>query len=174
MDARDWPPPAANLRRNDVLRHARERMPSSRLPGCPLSRDELAERINAWLLAATGETFALDERAVGRWERGRVARPSEHYRSALRAVLEVDDDRDLGFDTSPGGAAPYDMGATEGGPPTVEAIRLMAGSVHVADRKLGGGRLYGTVLSYLQNEVAQALFAPGAGGGPGSTPPPPR
>jgi hypothetical protein len=141
-------------------------MPSSRLPGCPLSRDELAERVNAWLLAATGETFALDERAVGRWERGRVARPSAPYRTALRAVLEVDDDRDLGFgEPAPStvGVTIGDVGPYDAGPPTVEAIRAMAGSVHVADRKLGGGRLYGSVMSYLQNEVAHALFAPGSG-----------
>jgi transcriptional regulator with XRE-family HTH domain len=158
MDARARPTKsAAGASRNDLLRRARERMLSSRLPGCPLSRDELAERVNAWLLAATGETFALDERAVGRWERGRVARPSAPYRSALRAVLEVDDDRDLGF----GGPAPPTVGVTiaDAGPPTVEAIRAMAGSMHVADRKLGGGRLYGSVMSYLQNEVAHALFA---------------
>lgn len=49
--------PAADVR-NDVLRRARERVLSARVPGCPLSRDELAERVNVWLLAETGETFA--------------------------------------------------------------------------------------------------------------------
>lgn len=166
MSVRDRPTPAASSGGNDLLRRARERMPSSRLPGCPLSRDELAERVNAWLLAATGETFALDERAVGRWERGRVVRPSAPYRSALRAVLGVDDDRDLGFgDPAPAsdGVVIHGRGTTDAEPPTVAAIRSMARSVHVADRKLGGGRLYGSVMAFLQNEVAHALFAPGAG-----------
>ena len=64
--------PSPNL----ALRRARERLPSSRLPGCPLSRDELASRVNAWLAEQTGKAFALDERAIGRWERGAVAMPS--------------------------------------------------------------------------------------------------
>ncbi|MGL5866019.1 MAG: helix-turn-helix domain-containing protein [Dermatophilaceae bacterium] len=163
MPVRDRPlSPAASNRGNDLLRRARERMPSSRLPGCSMSRDELAERINAWLLAATGETFALDERAVGRWERGRVARPSAPYRSALRAVLKVDDDRDLGFGDR---SRPdiVDVAASDAWPPSVGAIRAMAGSVQVADRQFGGGRLYGSVMSYLQYEVAHALFAPRSG-----------
>jgi transcriptional regulator with XRE-family HTH domain len=158
---------AASVAPNDRLRQARERMPSSRLPGSPLSRAELAERVNAWLLANTGDTFALDERAVGRWERGRVARPHAHYRSALRAVLAVDDDRELGFgeqnpraDTA---VMPDLPAAVLDEPPSVEAIRLMASSVRVADRRLGGGSLYRSMLAYLQNDVARALFAPGSG-----------
>jgi hypothetical protein len=39
----------------------------------------------------------------------------------------------------------------------------MATSVHAADRRYGGGRLYSTVISYLQAEVARALFAPSSG-----------
>jgi hypothetical protein len=72
---------------NDALRRARESRPSSRLPGCPMSRDELATLVNAWLRRETGEIYALDERAIGKWERGKVKRPSAPYRAALRAVL---------------------------------------------------------------------------------------
>jgi hypothetical protein len=132
------------------------------VPGCSTSRDELASLVNAWLLRETGEVFALDERAVGRWERGSVCRPSGHYRAALRAVLEVDHDWELGFGERPVTTADL-SGPAESAPPSVEAIRAVVESVHVVDRKLGGGQLYSSVLSYLQAQVARALFAPHSG-----------
>lgn len=150
-------------RPNRALRAARERVTSGRLPGCSLSRDELACRVNSWLLRETGGRFALDERAIGRWERGDVALPSAHYRAALRAVLQVDRDAELGFGNPPPSGAPVGAGRASGEPPTVEAIRAMATSVHVADRRLGGGHLYRSVMDYLQDDVARALFAPGSG-----------
>lgn len=121
-----------------------------------MSRDELASRVNGWLHAQTGKAFALDERAVGRWERGTVQQPSAHYRAALRAVLAVDHDWELGFAEKPSAH----VGAAEpvAEPPTVAAIRLMAGSFQTVDRRLGGGQLYATVLAYLHTEVARALF----------------
>lgn len=73
--------------RNSRLRQARERLPSERLPACPMSRQELAAKVNRWLYERTGRVYALDERAIARWERGSVKRPSEHDRAALRAVL---------------------------------------------------------------------------------------
>lgn len=148
--------------RNHALRQARERISSDRLPGCALSRDELASRVNAWLYAETEEIFALDERAIGRWERGDVRLPSPHYRAALRAVLDVEHDWELGFGDRPHPAA-ISYAPSEAEPPTVEAIRRMASSVNVMDRKLGGGQLYATVVSYLQADVARALFAPCSG-----------
>ncbi|MGH3616090.1 MAG: hypothetical protein ACRDRK_26560, partial [Pseudonocardia sp.] len=147
---------------NHALRQARERRPSSRLPGCPTSRDELAVLVNAWLRRETREVFALDERAIGRWERGAVRQPSGHYRAALRAVLEVDHDWELGFADPPANVATLRPGADDG-PPSVEAIRAMATSVHVVDRKLGGGKLYPSVVTYLQADVARALFGPRSG-----------
>lgn len=127
-----------------------------------MSRAELAGRINAWLVAETGKQFGLDERAIGRWERGTVSVPSAHYRAALRAVLDAGSDAELGFGAAAHPAAPPDRLMETAGPPTVDAIRAMVTSVHVADRKLGGGRLYSSVVGYLQREVAQALFAPGS------------
>ncbi|WP_132429751.1 XRE family transcriptional regulator [Pseudonocardia endophytica] len=115
------------------------------------------------MLAETGKAFALDERAIGRWERGAVARPSAHYRAALRAVLAVDTDADLGFGDPPDQPVRLPVPAAEGEPPTVDAIRAMATSIHVADRQLGGGRLYKSVLDYLRNDVARALFTPMSG-----------
>ncbi|WP_233159658.1 hypothetical protein [Pseudonocardia sp. MH-G8] len=147
---------------NHALRQARERRPSSRVPGCPTSRDELAVLVNNWLLHETGEVFALDERAIGRWERGAVRRPSEHYRAALRAVLEVDHDWELGFQDRP--PEPLLMpGSADALPPTVDAIRAVARSLHIVDRRCGGGSLYSSVTAYLQAEVARALFAPHSG-----------
>ena len=127
-----------------------------------MSRAELAGRINGWLHRETGKQFGLDERAIGRWERGTVSVPSGHYRAALRAVLGVGSDAELGFGSAAQPAEPPAWPAETTGPPTVDAIRAMVTSVHVADRKLGGGRLYSSVVGYLQREVAQALFAPGS------------
>jgi hypothetical protein len=89
-----------------------------------------------------------------------VRRPSAHYRAALRALLEVDHDWELGFASPPSGVPRV---PTAGPPPTVEAIRVMAKSVNAMDRKLGGGALYSSVLAYLREQVAQALFAPHTG-----------
>jgi hypothetical protein len=147
---------------NDALRRARESRPSSRLPGCPMSRDELATLVNAWLRRETGEIYALDERAIGKWERGKVKQPSAPYRAALRAVLDVDHDWELGFADPPAASVPLPL-IPNGEAPGVDAIRAMATSVHVVDRQLGGGRLYASVVSYLQVDVARALFAPSSG-----------
>jgi tetratricopeptide (TPR) repeat protein len=62
-----------------------------------MSRAELAELVNAWVDTHTGQRGALDEHYVGRLEQGRVSWPGEHYRAALRAVLGVAGDADLGF-----------------------------------------------------------------------------
>jgi hypothetical protein len=82
---------------NDALRAARERMPSRLAPGEPMTRAELADAVNAWLSEATGRRFELDDHLIGKWERGIVRYPIRQYRTALRAVLGVDDDSELGF-----------------------------------------------------------------------------
>jgi hypothetical protein len=82
---------------NDALRAARERLPSRRAPGESLSRPELAEAISAWLWHNTGKRYDLDHHLIGKWERGVVARPISPYRAALRAVLGVGSDVELGF-----------------------------------------------------------------------------
>lgn len=126
-----------------------------------MSRDELASLVNAWLRRETGETYALDERAIGRWERGKVQQPRPAYRAALRAVLAVDHDWEIGFADPP--IAPGLPPITNGTAPEVDAIRAMATSVHAVDRRLGGGKLYASVVTYLQADVARALFAPSSG-----------
>lgn len=68
-----------------------------------MSRDELAEAVNAWLAEHTGNTGALDGQAIARYERGRVRLPGRDYRAGLRAVLNATD-ADLGFDPARSGS----------------------------------------------------------------------
>lgn len=82
---------------NQLLRAARERTPSRHLPGDGMSRRELAEAVNEWLWQHAKTHYDLDINLVAKWERGDVGWPSAHYRAALRAVLGVGTDRELGF-----------------------------------------------------------------------------
>lgn len=82
---------------NLQLRAARERLPSPADPNTHLSRRELAELVNAWLWNESGQRFDLDRHTIGRWERGDRRWPAESYRAALRAVLGVARDDQLGF-----------------------------------------------------------------------------
>ncbi|HEY0693011.1 MAG TPA: hypothetical protein VGD71_28695, partial [Kribbella sp.] len=63
-----------------------------------MSRAEVADAVRAWLVARTGREYAFDGHYLGKLERGLVVRPSEEYRVALRYVLNVGSDADLGFD----------------------------------------------------------------------------
>lgn len=83
--------------RNQLLISARLRMESPGSPGQPMTRQELAEAVNDHVFRTTGKTGAVDARHVGRWERGVVYWPVERYRTALRAILDVATDADLGF-----------------------------------------------------------------------------
>lgn len=84
---------------NDLLRRARESTESSRAPGEPLSRAELAEQVNAWFYDNTTprRIAELDGNYIGKLERGTIRWPQEDYRAALRAVLGARTDTDLGF-----------------------------------------------------------------------------
>ncbi|MDN5750144.1 MAG: hypothetical protein L0H64_16800 [Pseudonocardia sp.] len=82
---------------NDALRVARLSRPSSVLDGEPMSRGELADAVNAHLWQTTHTRYALDAHTIARYERGVVRWPSAAYRSALRAVLGVATDAQLGF-----------------------------------------------------------------------------
>ncbi|MDG4793648.1 hypothetical protein [Micromonospora sp. WMMD1082] len=86
---------------NDLLRRARLRLPSPSGSGRAMSRQELAEAVNAWLFADTGRVFRLDETYIGKLERGEHRWPNERYRAALRAVLGATDAQ-LGFHTGRG------------------------------------------------------------------------
>lgn len=62
-----------------------------------MSRQELAEAVNAWLYEHTGRRTAIAGRYIGNLERGDTRWPSAHYRTALRAVLGKTTDTELGF-----------------------------------------------------------------------------
>jgi transcriptional regulator with XRE-family HTH domain len=47
--------------------------------------------------------------------------------------------------------------------PSITAIRAMSESFSLADRKLGGGLLYGQVVRYIRSEIAPALLDPPRG-----------
>jgi hypothetical protein len=65
--------------------------------GRVLSRQELAEAVNAWIYAHTERVCAIDARYIGKLERGETRWPAAHFRAGLRAVLGADTDRELGL-----------------------------------------------------------------------------
>jgi hypothetical protein len=82
---------------NDQFRQARERMPSRRMPGEALARQEVAELVNQWIFQYHAKVVELDANYVGKLERGLIRWPQRLYRDAFRAVLRVDSDAQLGF-----------------------------------------------------------------------------
>lgn len=82
---------------NELLTAARARTESPGAPGQSMTRQELAEAVNDHVFRATGTLGAVDARHVGRWERGDTRWPATRYRAALRAVLNVATDAELGF-----------------------------------------------------------------------------
>ncbi|MGH3870299.1 MAG: helix-turn-helix domain-containing protein [Pseudonocardiaceae bacterium] len=82
---------------NDRLRTARERTASPTHPDDCLSRQELAELVNAYLWDHHEKMVELDANYVGKIERGLIRWPSKLYREALRAILGVPTDAALGF-----------------------------------------------------------------------------
>jgi tetratricopeptide (TPR) repeat protein len=82
---------------NDELRAARRAHPSSRYPGEPLSRAELAELVAADIYRRTGREAPIDSHYVAKLERGVIRWPGRQYRAALRAVLGASTDSELGF-----------------------------------------------------------------------------
>lgn len=85
---------------NDQLRRARERTESPHATGEPLSRQELAELVNAWVYQHTDppRIIALDANYVGKLEQGTIRWPQDPVRrAAFRAVLNARTDAELGF-----------------------------------------------------------------------------
>ncbi|MFD2796426.1 hypothetical protein ACFS27_22890 [Promicromonospora vindobonensis] len=62
-----------------------------------MSRTELAELVNEHIWKGSGRSTSFDADVVARYERGVVRWPSEHYRVALRVVLGIETDAELGF-----------------------------------------------------------------------------
>ena len=62
-----------------------------------MSRQELAEAVNAAVFAETGRVSALTANYVGKLEAGLHRWPIESTRRVFRAVLGAERDADLGF-----------------------------------------------------------------------------
>ena len=82
---------------NDKIRKARQRTASSANPGEGLSRQELAELVNAWIWEHHHKKVALNASYIGKLEQGVIRWPGKLYREALRAVLGAPTDAALGF-----------------------------------------------------------------------------
>ena len=80
---------------NDLLRTARLRRPPEFGSG-PMSRVELANALNG-MFPLTGREYSLDANYVGKFERGVIRWPHSDYREALRTVLGVATDAELGL-----------------------------------------------------------------------------
>lgn len=62
-----------------------------------MSREELADAVNAYLFRETQRIFDMNANHIGKYELGEYRWPRAHYREALRAVLRVATDAALGF-----------------------------------------------------------------------------
>lgn len=82
---------------NEKLREARERTASPADPDACLSRQELAELVNAWVWEHHHKIVAASANYIGQLERGKVRWPGKLYREALRAIFGVSTDATLGF-----------------------------------------------------------------------------
>jgi tetratricopeptide (TPR) repeat protein len=85
---------------NTRLRDARIRLESRSGSGRPMSRQELADAANEYLYGRAPRHLhggSLDAKYIGKLERGLYRWPNDLYRKALRHVLAVHNDADLGF-----------------------------------------------------------------------------
>ncbi len=82
---------------NDLLRVARQRTASLAFPDDGLTRQELAELVNAWVWDHHHMVVDASENYVGKLERGVIRWPGKLYREAFRAILGVTTDAALGF-----------------------------------------------------------------------------
>lgn len=83
--------------RNNLLQAARERLASPSRSGLPMSRQELADAVNAYLWDKYWQPENLSENDIGKLERGEIRWPGERRREAFRAVLRAETDAELGF-----------------------------------------------------------------------------
>ena len=82
---------------NEKLRAARERTASPTNPEECLSRQELAELVNAWIWEHYHTVVEASANWVGKLEQGIIRWPGKLYREALRAIFSVSTDSALGF-----------------------------------------------------------------------------
>jgi transcriptional regulator with XRE-family HTH domain len=82
---------------NEKLREARKRTESLAQPDLCLSRQELAELVNTWIWDHRNKVMGASANYIGQLERGKIHWPGKLYREALRAILGVSTDAELGF-----------------------------------------------------------------------------
>jgi hypothetical protein len=82
---------------NTKLIDARVRTKSPTGSGRPMSRQELAEAVNAWQWSRYERDDRLDETDIGKLERGEIRWPGRTRREGFRAVLGATNDAELGF-----------------------------------------------------------------------------
>ncbi|WNV85014.1 hypothetical protein [Umezawaea sp. Da 62-37] len=88
---------AVNPVPNNLLSDARKRLPSPNQPNRALSRQELAEALNVYMLRRDLTAPSVDLRSIGKYERGVNRWPRPLVREAMRSVLKVETDEALGF-----------------------------------------------------------------------------
>ncbi|WP_141714098.1 hypothetical protein [Micromonospora inyonensis] len=81
-----------------------------------MSRQELADAVNAHAHAHAGCRSAVDARYIGKLERGEHRWPFEPYRTALREILRKSTNADLGFFIVKGHAQDPEVSPEEPGP----------------------------------------------------------
>jgi hypothetical protein len=82
---------------NTLLAQARRACKSPSGSRRPMSRQELADAVNAYLWHTYKATSNWDETDIGRLERGETRWPGKQRREAFRAVLQAQTDSEIGF-----------------------------------------------------------------------------
>ncbi|GLY95028.1 hypothetical protein [Actinoplanes sp. NBRC 103695] len=100
---------------NSLLAQARARLRSPSGSGLGLSRQELADAVSAYIWNTWDETDRVDATWIGHLEQGRYRWPRQRRREALRAVLGVVTDAELGLFCTPRG--PHSRDQRRGGTP---------------------------------------------------------
>lgn len=90
-------PHAALTTENNQLRAARKHTASPAHPDERLSRQELAELVNAWAWGHHRKNVELSANYAGQLEHGKIRWPSKLYREASRENFGVSTDSALGF-----------------------------------------------------------------------------
>jgi hypothetical protein len=97
---------------NTLLAQARRACKSPSGSGRPMSRQELADAVNAYLWNTYRVTSNWDETDIGRLERGENRWPGKRRREAFRSVLGVRTDSGIGFYIDRASAATSEAAST--------------------------------------------------------------